>query len=1197
MGLQHGFAFSGESGQPLGGVPSLLPKESNLKILIVPEAASTGRYRSADKGRLFESFVRDIVLLHTHIERIEFAPKDADIWAYDIVGQTPIMVECKATAEPVKKEAVAAFYGDYALRRLKEKNVVAILMSTGGFTGETIDSALGYFQQIKDANHDEAFHLYDSQKMLELLAKQDKIRSSQQIAVVLERAPELGVPLDWNFLVTPRGRFWLVEFDDNQGQNPYFLLLDEFGSLADAREIARLPWTALTEIKPDVSVDLVRNASMRTPLLSRPTTETKPSGVSKKLSNRLARSGRLHSRVEALVASAVRISCDERAESLCTVTERLAVTYLDQLVTPELLDGLDDEQASAMIAAQRLVSAYHSCSLIHSGRHFALGEIGDFIRVAAQSIPRREEWTSEVTTQATAIIQAVISLASSSANDSQPLLPMLGALAVHFATAFGPLSGIYKSAVLDSTSVDDAMVLVAGVPRLQDLWVDEQTQVLRLAIEAPTPRSHRYLLGNQNYMQDVIERAEDRADQEGSRLPFTRVRVSVTSVGFETIECYFELENEHVLKIFMGEELYGNKDVWIREVLQNAIDATMLRKILSDDDSYIPKIAISYDARSKKVEIGDNGIGMSLHQVRKFFSKIGRSYYRSFELEEELRRKNKSFNAISRFGVGFLSVFMVADSVEITTASAIDEDADSLAIFIPALMEDFYVRRTPRKRTGTTITLHLRDGLKRPLHELFAEWVVNTDVYTTVIEDGRPTAYEVNRELHVLPNVVKPGSWQRSFDTLSVKMTSRDYEAAICVPIPRRDSKVTDRRFDEAWQQLPPTRIVLAQAGISVKDQNDLFGESRGPLEAHHSYFHRVYGLVNYRPGALKMSVSRKEFVLDKEASEVIRLELLNQTTQALARRIDEEVRAMTSSADINRYIGAILFGAIADGQQYYHTAPRLSLANYDYSNSRLLDEVAANLYAKHFNITIHDPKGRAVGTIAQISADARSWGPCYFTLDKDIDKNSLFSAWLGDQPAKARVFVVKSKREAVLLLRALAKLNYREALHEVTPELMQEAIKYDVVPGPLDNFLRAACGIVRFGKYKPSTAMLVVSAKSPGVVSKAVGLTTTRAACSDSPFVLLDSSHWLTQLLTSAALVSEDPQISECLREISDLLMTIALGSGVTVQKEAVQVANGWLSKLYSLMHGKQKVGDLSAVKERPMIVLADLIGPKRSR
>ena len=113
----------------------------------------------------------------------------------------------------------------------------------------------------------------------------------------------------------------------------------------------------------------------------------------------------------------------------------------------------------------------------------------------------------------------------------------------------------------------------------------------------------------------------------------------------------------------MGENLYSDKTVVIRELLQNSIDACLLKKELSakKSEKYTPEIRIIID--SNKISICDNGIGMSKKIIENYFLCIGKSYYTS----EAFKNTSASFNPISHYGIGFLSCFLLTDAIKVHT--------------------------------------------------------------------------------------------------------------------------------------------------------------------------------------------------------------------------------------------------------------------------------------------------------------------------------------------------------------------------------------------------------------------------------------------------------------------------------------------------------------------------------------------------
>jgi hypothetical protein len=123
-------------------------------------------------------------------------------------------------------------------------------------------------------------------------------------------------------------------------------------------------------------------------------------------------------------------------------------------------------------------------------------------------------------------------------------------------------------------------------------------------------------------------------------LPGRIDRSQIISDGYTYEELSFELARDDVLELFAGNRLYGNRHAFVRELLQNAIDAIRLRCVLErradpgslvircweDDDGYI------------WFRVDDTGTGMDLDAIRDYFLRVGRSYYNSAELDAQIRR-------------------------------------------------------------------------------------------------------------------------------------------------------------------------------------------------------------------------------------------------------------------------------------------------------------------------------------------------------------------------------------------------------------------------------------------------------------------------------------------------------------------------------------------------------------------------------
>ena len=191
----------------------------------------------------------------------------------------------------------------------------------------------------------------------------------------------------------------------------------------------------------------------------------------------------------------------------------------------------------------------------------------------------------------------------------------------------------------------------------------------------------------------------------------------------------FQTEVQQVLQILIH-SLYTDKDVFLRELMSNASDA--LDKIrfrsLTDKDIVDPdaelEVELSVDAEAKTLTIRDTGIGMSRDEVNANIGTIARSGSREFieRLNDEDDEESK-LKLIGQFGVGFYSVFMIAERVVVTTKSA---DKDEEAVIWESTGDGAYTIASTKDKTdrGTEIKVFVRSDCEEYLDAHRLESVV-----------------------------------------------------------------------------------------------------------------------------------------------------------------------------------------------------------------------------------------------------------------------------------------------------------------------------------------------------------------------------------------------------------------------------------------------------------------------------------------
>ncbi|MFE7276210.1 hypothetical protein [Streptomyces sp. NPDC057623] len=192
----------------------------------------------------------------------------------------------------------------------------------------------------------------------------------------------------------------------------------------------------------------------------------------------------------------------------------------------------------------------------------------------------------------------------------------------------------------------------------------------------------------------------------------------------------FRLDEERIQELLMGENLYRDRSLAIRELYQNALDACRYRRARQHardgHDTFKGEITFVQDFDEAEgrhyLECEDNGIGMDETVLADVFSRAGVRFTdlaRFQEEQQDWERQGITVHPNSRFGIGVLSYFMIADEIRVTTCPMDGGDngrLEELTVLITGPGHYFRVRKTdrPTGRVGTRVRLYLRDEAKAP---------------------------------------------------------------------------------------------------------------------------------------------------------------------------------------------------------------------------------------------------------------------------------------------------------------------------------------------------------------------------------------------------------------------------------------------------------------------------------------------------
>jgi hypothetical protein len=223
-------------------------------------------------------------------------------------------------------------------------------------------------------------------------------------------------------------------------------------------------------------------------------------------------------------------------------------------------------------------------------------------------------------------------------------------------------------------------------------------------------------------------------------LDISHIEWRVEAEGFKPVSVQFQFDREKMLDLVSQELYQRNIHVFLRELLQNSIDAIRMRRVVvQSKEGRCPegigevRVSVKHHASGlTDITWKDDGIGMDEYIVSDYLAVVGKSYYQS----DDFVRLGMNLDPISRFGIGILTCFMVAESLEIITQKDrnLFPASEPLRIRIPALNRRFRVEVMSNRDIDVGTTIKLSIDRKR------VAIITNTgdqphDIYTPVVTD------------------------------------------------------------------------------------------------------------------------------------------------------------------------------------------------------------------------------------------------------------------------------------------------------------------------------------------------------------------------------------------------------------------------------------------------------------------------------
>ncbi|HEV2882014.1 MAG TPA: ATP-binding protein [Pyrinomonadaceae bacterium] len=254
------------------------------------------------------------------------------------------------------------------------------------------------------------------------------------------------------------------------------------------------------------------------------------------------------------------------------------------------------------------------------------------------------------------------------------------------------------------------------------------------------------------YAEEQIRKTYDwvktanRTQASKHEFPWRKIDDShIQTFGFLRQTFEFSLDQAKILKLLTGHTLYNDTQVVLRELVQNALDAVRLQQFINKKSDAAEEpgfVKIHWDSDERILSVEDNGTGMTQEIVEHNLLTVGASRYE----DPEFKKTHPGFSAISRFGIGILTTFMISDNVEIITCHPDENEARQLSLrsvhgkYLIRLLDkdvDEYAKRLAPH--GTLIRLKVRHSVEMPdVIETARRWIVVPSCQITVSIDGEP---------------------------------------------------------------------------------------------------------------------------------------------------------------------------------------------------------------------------------------------------------------------------------------------------------------------------------------------------------------------------------------------------------------------------------------------------------------------------
>ncbi|WP_299742071.1 ATP-binding protein [uncultured Rossellomorea sp.] len=213
----------------------------------------------------------------------------------------------------------------------------------------------------------------------------------------------------------------------------------------------------------------------------------------------------------------------------------------------------------------------------------------------------------------------------------------------------------------------------------------------------------------------------------------------IETSGFLKEPFNFVLDPKKILDLLTGHTLYNDSSVVIRELIQNSLDAIRLQQKINPKSIDSGKVVVNWDSTERLLTVKDNGTGMTQEVIENYFLRAGVSRYQ----DPKFKEKFPSFSPISRFGIGILSTFMIADNIDVITTHPEEEKGRHISLrtvhgkYLIELLDKSSQEILNIGDHGTEIKLKVRPSVNMgDVLNTVQKWILFPETELIVIIDG-----------------------------------------------------------------------------------------------------------------------------------------------------------------------------------------------------------------------------------------------------------------------------------------------------------------------------------------------------------------------------------------------------------------------------------------------------------------------------